>query len=81
MAGAAQAVKSAITALNTLLNGGDDQQGGPVQCTLLARAAATVPEEGSLELHAIQAIEASLTYPQVAAKVTLGPSCQYWLTL
>ena len=48
-----------------------------VQCTLLATAAAAgaVPEKDSLELQAIQAIEASLTYPQAPVKVKIM-SCE-----
>ena len=70
LAGAATAVKSAMTALNTLMSGGDDQNGGPVQCNLLIQAAAAVPEQTSLPMQAIQTIESSLTYPEVAAKVS-----------
>ena len=70
LAGAATAVKSAMTALNTLMSGGDDQNGGPVQCNLLIQAAAAVPEQTSLPMQAIQAIESSLTYPEPTAKVS-----------
>ena len=70
LAGAAQAVKSAMTALDSLTSGGDDQSGGPVQCSLLAQAAGAVPEQGSLALQAIEDIENALTYPQVAAKAS-----------
>lgn len=70
LAGAATAVKSAMTALNTLMSGGDDQDGGPVQCNLLIQAAAAVPEQTSLPMQAIQAIESSLTYPEPTAKAS-----------
>ncbi len=70
LAGAATAVKSAMTALNTLMSGGDDQNGGPVQCNLLIQAAAAVPEQSSLPMQTIEAIESSLTYPEPTAKVS-----------
>ncbi len=70
LAGAATAVKSAMTALNTLMSGGDDQNGGPVQCNLLIQAAAAVPEQTSLPMQAIQTIESSLTYPEPTAKAS-----------
>lgn len=70
LAGAALAVKSAMTALNTLMSGGDDEEGGPVQCNLLIQAAAAVPEQTSLPMQAIEAIESSLTYPEPTAKVS-----------
>ncbi|KAL0023612.1 hypothetical protein WJX77_007042 [Trebouxia sp. C0004] len=72
LAGAARAVKSAMTALNTLMSGGDDQNGGPVQCNLLIQAAAAVPEQASLPMQAIAAIERSLTYPEPTAKKGKG---------
>lgn len=72
LAGAATAVKSAMTALNTLMTGGDDQEGGPIQCNLLIQAAAAVPEQTSLPMQAIQAIENSLTYPEPTAKKGKG---------
>ncbi len=76
LAGAAQAVKSAITALDTLASGGDDQQGGLVLCTLLSQAAAAVPPQGSPAMQAIEAIEGSLTYPQAPVKVWSHSSCR-----
>ena len=77
LAGAAQAVKSAMTALDSLTSGGDDHSGGPVQCSLLAQAAGAVPEQGSLALQAIEDIENALTYPQVAAKVSRNHRLKY----
>ena len=59
-----------MTALSTLMSGGDDQDGGPVQCNLLIQAAAAVPEQTSLPMQAIQAIESSLTYPEPTAKAS-----------
>ena len=69
LAGAAQAVQSAVTAVNTLSCGGDDQHGGPAQSALLQQAVATVPEKDSSAMQAIQAIEAALTYSQAPVKV------------
>ena len=63
-----------MTALNTLMSGGDDQEGGPVQCNLLIKAAAAVPEQTSLPMQAIQAIQSSLTYPEPTARVNCHSS-------
>ncbi|KAL3140400.1 hypothetical protein ABBQ38_004660 [Trebouxia sp. C0009 RCD-2024] len=72
LAGAAQAVQSAITALNTLSCGGDDQQGGPAQSPLLQGAVASVPAKHSSAMQAIEAIEAALTYSQAPVKKGKG---------
>ena len=65
-------MQSAITAINSLSCGGDDQHGGSVQCTLLKQVVATVPEADSSALQTIADIEASLTYAQAPAKVILN---------
>lgn len=70
MAGATQAVQSAITAINSLACGGDDQHSGPAQSELLRQAVATVPAKGSSAMQAIEAIEALLTNSQAPAKVS-----------
>ena len=69
MAAAAQAVQSAITAINTLSCGGDEQHCGPAHSALLQGAVATVPDKGSLAMQTIEAIEAALTYSQAPVKV------------
>ena len=81
LAGAATAVKSAMTALNTLMSGGDNQEGGPVQCNLLIQAAAAVPEQTSLPMQAIAAIESSLTYPEPTAKASWYPALHDYQTV
>ena len=69
LAAAAQAVQLAITAINTLSCGGDDQHSGSAQSVLLRQAVATVPDKNSSAMEAIEAIEAALTYSQAPAKV------------
>lgn len=75
MGGAVQAVQAAITAINSLACGGDDQHAGPVQSALLQQAVATVPEKTSSAMQAIEAIEAALTYSQAPVKVRLTLTC------
>ena len=65
-------MNAAIAALSTLRAGGDDPNGGPAQGSLLTQAASAVPDQGSLAMQAIEAIESSLTYPQAPAKVLCG---------
>ena len=79
LAAAAQAVQSAVTAINTLSCGGDDQHCGPAQSALLQGAVATVPDKHSSAMQAIEAIEAALTYSQAPVKVwcTPPPSAQH----
>ncbi len=70
-----------MTALNTLMSGGDNQEGGPVQCNLLIQAAAAVPEQTSLPMQAIAAIESSLTYPEPTAKASWYPALHDYQTV
>lgn len=78
LAAAAQAVQSAVTAINTLSCGGDDQHCGPAQSALLQGAVATVPGKGSSAMQAIEAIEAALTYSQASVQVwSSTPNAQH----
>ena len=71
-------MNAAIAALTTLRAGGDDPNGGPSQGSLLTQAAAAVPDQGSLAMQALEAIESSLTYPQAPAKVLCGSEQSSW---
>ena len=62
-------MQSAVTALNTLSCGGDDQHGGPAQSALLQAAVATVPNKASSPMQAVEAIDAALTFSQAPVKV------------